>query len=381
MRFYTKQHPFYCGIDLHARTMYVCILSQDGEVVLHRNMKASPDALLKAIAPYRDDMVIAVACLLTWYWLADLCAQEGLPFVLGHALSRQAIHGGKATNDTSDSQTIAVLLRGGMLPQVYVSPAAMRATRDLLRRRTHLMRKRAELLAHIQNTTSQYNLPEIGKKIAYKANRDGVAERFPEPAVQKSIEVDLALIGHDDQLLRDVELSILKTAKQPNAQTLYLLRTVPGIGAILSVVLLDEIHDIARFPRVQDFLSYCRLVKCTKESAGKRYGTLGTTIGNAHLKWAFSEAAVLLLRANPAGQKSLTKREKKPGSGKALALLGQTLGRTVSYMLQRHMAFDMGKFLNGEGSGADEPNASLDNHGLSLRVVLCNACVAASLNA
>ena len=238
MRFYTKQHPFYCGIDLHARTMYVCILSQDGEVMLHRNMKASPDTLLKAIAPYRDDMVIAVECIFTWYWLADLCAQEGLPFVLGHALYMKAIHGGKTKNDKIDSQKIAVLLRGGMLPQAYVSPAAMRATRDLLRRRTHVRRKRAELLAHIQNTNSQYNLPEMGKKIAYKANRDGVAERFPDPAVQKSIEVDLALIGHDDQLLRDVERSILTTARQHHAQTLYLLRTVPGIGEILSVVLL-----------------------------------------------------------------------------------------------------------------------------------------------
>jgi transposase len=347
MRFYTKQHKAYCGIDLHARSMYMCILSQDGEILLHRNMKTSPEMFLKAIAPYREDLVVCVECIFTWYWLADLCAREGIPFVLGHALYMKAIHGGKAKNDKIDAQKIAVLLRGGMLPQAYVYPAAMRATRDLLRRRTHLMRKRAELLTHIQQTNSQYNLPEIGKKIAYKANRDGVAERFPDPAVQKSIEVDLALIGHYDQLLRDVELSILKTAKQHNAQTLYLLRTVPGIGEILSLGLLYEIHDITRFPRVQDFLSYCRLVKCTKESAGKRYGTSGTKIGNAHLKWAFSEAAVLFLRGNPAGQKDLTKLEKKHGSGKALTLLGQKLGRTVYYMLQRQTAFDMDKFLNG----------------------------------
>jgi transposase len=370
MRLYTTQHPLYCGIDLHARTMYVCILRQDGEVRLHRNMKARPDAWLKAIAPYRDDMVIAVECLFTWYWLADLWAQEGLPFVLGHALYMKAIHGGKTKNDQIDSQTIAVLLRGGMLPQAYVYPAALRATRDLLRRRTHWMRKRAELLAHIQNTHSQYNLPEIGKKIAYKATRDGVAERFPAPAVQKRLAVDRALLGHYDQLLRDVELSILTTAKQPNAQTLYLLRTVPGIGELLSVVLLYEIHDSTRFPRVQDFLSYCRLVTCTKESAGKRYGTAGTKIGHAPLTWACSEAAVLFLRAHPAGQKSLPKLEKKHGSGNAVTLLGQKLGRTVSYMLQRHTAFDMGTFLHGSGSGADEPHASLDNHG--------SACVSCS---
>src|SRR5215470_9670772 len=121
-----------------------------------------------------------------------------MPFVLGHALSMKAIHGGKAKNDTIDAQKIAVLLRGGMLPQAYVYPADMRATRDLRRRRIHLVRKRAELLPHVPQTNSQDNLPEMGKKIAYKANRAGVAERFPAPAVQKRLEVDLALIGHYD---------------------------------------------------------------------------------------------------------------------------------------------------------------------------------------
>jgi transposase len=345
MRFYTKQHQFYCGIDLHARTMYLCILNQEGEILVHRNMPAGPAPFLKVIAPYREDLVVCVECIFTWYWLADLCAREGIPFVLGHALYMKAIHGGKAKNDKIDAQKIAVLLRGGMLPQAYVYPADMRATRDLLRRRIPLMRQRAELLAHIQNTNSQYNLPEIGKKIAYKAHRAGVAERFPEPAVQKSVEVDLALIDHYDQLLRNVELSILHTAKQHNANTLYLLRTVPGIGEILSLVLLYEIHDIQRFPRVQDFVSYCRLVKCARESAGKRYGTSGAKIGNAYLKWAFSEAAVLFLRNNPAGQKYLVRLEKKHGKGKALAVLAHKLARAVYHMLKRETAFDMPMFL------------------------------------
>jgi transposase len=346
MRFYTKQHPFYCGIDLHARTMYVCILDQAGETLLHRNMQATPEALLKAIAPSRDQIVLAAECMFTWYWLADLCAAHGIPFVLGHALYMKAIHGGKAKNDKIDAHKIAVLLRGGMLPQAYVYPAEMRATRDLLRRRMHLARKRGQLLAHVQNTNSQYNLPAIGKKIAYKANRDGVAERFADPAVQKSIEIDLALIGYYDDLLRDVELTIVKTAKHHDANTLYLLHTVPGIGKILSLVLLYEIHDIERFPRVQDFASYCRLVKCAKESAGKRSGTSGTKIGNAHLKWAFSEAAVLFLRDNPAGQKFLTRLEKKHSKGKALTILAHKLARAVYYMLKRQTAFDMHKFLH-----------------------------------
>src|SRR5215510_9016951 len=240
MRFYTNPHPVYCGIDLHARSMYVCILSQAGEILLHRNMKAAPEPFLKAIAPYREGLVVAVECMFTWYWLADLCAQEGIAFVLGHALYMRAIHGGKAKNDKIDSHKIAVLLRGGMLPQAYVYPAQMRATRDLLRRRTHLMRKRAELLAHVQNTNSQYNLPELGKKIAYKANRDGVAERFPEPSVRKTIEVDVALIDHYDHLLGELELYLTRTAKVHDVQTFARLQSVPGIGQILALVIRSK---------------------------------------------------------------------------------------------------------------------------------------------
>jgi transposase len=166
MRFYTTPHQFYCGIDLHARSMYVCVLSHDGEIVLHRNMKAAPEAFLKAVAPYREGLVVAVECIFTWYWLADLCADQGIPFVLGHARYVSAIHGGKAKHDTIDSHKMAALLRGGMLPTASVYPARMRAIRDLLRRRTHLMRKRSELLAHVQNTTSQDHLPAIGEKMA-----------------------------------------------------------------------------------------------------------------------------------------------------------------------------------------------------------------------
>jgi transposase len=222
----------------------------------------------------------------------------------------------------------------------------MRATRDLLRRRMYLMRKRAELLAHVQNTNSQYNLPEIGKKIAYKANRQGVAERFTDPSTKRSIEVDLTLMDHYDQLLTEVELYIVRSAKQHDAQAFYRLRSVPGIGKILALVILYEIHDIERFPTAQDFVSYSRLVKCAKESAGKRHGTSGKKIGNVHLKWAFSEASVLFLRANPKGQSLVEKLASKHGKAKALSILAHKLGRAVYYMLKRKQAFDVNKFFS-----------------------------------
>ena len=333
--------------------MYVCVLSQSGDVLVHRTMQTDPETFLKAIAPYRQGPVVAVACMFPWYWLADLCADEGIPFVLGHALSMKAIHGGKAKNDKSDSHKMAALLRGGMLPQASVYPAQMRATRDLLRRRMPLAHTRAELLAHVHNTNSQYHLPAIGKKIASKANREGVAERCADPAVPKSIEVDLALSTSYDELLRDVERTSVTTATYHDANTLYLLQTVPGIGTMLSLVLLYEIHQIDRCPRGQDVVSSCRLVTWAREAAGKRYGTSGTTIGNAHRTWAFSEAAVVYLRDHPAAQKCLTRLEKKHDQGKALTILAQKFARAVDDMLKRPVAFERETFFqrSGEGSG------------------------------
>ena len=138
---------------------------------------------------------------------------------------------------------------------------------------------------------------------------------------------------------------------------------MPGIGKILRLILLYEIHDIARFPTGQDFASSCRLVKCAKESAGKRLGTSGTKIGNAHLTWAFSEAAVLFLRDNPAGQKYLARLEKKQDKGKAVTILAHKLARAVYDMLKRRRAFAMDQFLQSSGSRVGEPDASLDTQG------------------
>ncbi len=344
MRFYNRQHRHYCGIDLHVKTMYVCILDAAGQVLVHRNVKATPAAFLEIVAPFRDDLVVAAECMFTWYWLADVCAAEAIPFVLGHALAMKAIHGGKAKNDKIDSRKIAGLLRGGLLPQAYVYPAEMRSTRDLIRRRLHLVRKRGELLAHIQNTRAQYQVAEFGRRLAYPANRTGVSASFPDPSVRKSIDVDLALLERYDDLIADLELTIVRDAKRHDGDAFHRLRSVPGIGKVLALTILYEIHDVARFDRVQEFASYARLVKCSHTSAGKALGSGGAKMGNVHLKWAFSEAAVLYLRHASGGKQQLREIEKKHGKGKALSILAHKIGRAVFFMLSRGTVFSMDKF-------------------------------------
>src|ERR1700732_2493937 len=107
MRFYNYAHRFYCGIDLHARSMYLCILDEAGTIVLHKNLATSPETFLKALAPFRDGLVVAAECMFACYWVADLCQAGAIPFVLGHALYMKAIHGGKTKNDKIDSFKIA----------------------------------------------------------------------------------------------------------------------------------------------------------------------------------------------------------------------------------------------------------------------------------
>jgi len=324
--------------------MFVCILDSGGEVVFHKDIKTRPDALMTAIAPFLDDLVIAVECMFSWYWVSDFCEDNNITFVLGHALYMKAIHGGKAKNDRIDSYKIASLIRGGTFPMAYVYPRGMRSTRDLLRRRMHLMRKRAELLTHIHNTNTQYNYPEIGKNLRYKSNRKLVDGRFADPSAQRSVDLDIQMINFYDKQLSSVEFYIRKNARVHDYHSYMLLKSVPGIGDIISLVILYEIHNINRFPKVQDFASYSRLIKCRAESAGKTYGSSGAKIGNAHLKWAFSEACVIFLRGNPTAKMYVNKLAKRHNKGKALSILAHKLGRAVYFILKRKQPFSMERF-------------------------------------
>jgi transposase len=162
--------------------------------------------------------------------------------------------------------------------------------------------------------------------------------------VRKSIDVDLALLERYDELITDLELTIVREAKRHDGDAFHRLRSVPGIGTVLALTILYEIHDITRFDRVQEFASYARLVTCAHQSAGKTSGTGGAKMGNVHLTWAFSDAAVLFLRHAPGGQTLLGEIEQKHGKGKAHSILAHTIGRAVFYLLSRRTVFSLEKF-------------------------------------
>jgi transposase len=215
----------------------------------------------------------------------------------------------------------------------------MRATRDLVRRRMFLVRRRSELLQHVQLVNQQYNHDPFEKMVKYAANRD-VLDRFEEGSVRLSVEADLQMVGHYDRLLKQLEANLLQQATRHDPQACSLLRTIPGIGKILSLVLLYEIHSIDRFPSVGDFLSYSRLVTPKQTSDGKVTGQSGSKIGNVHLKWAFSEAVLWMLRYSDEAKAFLKRKEKKHGKSRAMMMLGRKIARAVYFMLKRKEPFD-----------------------------------------
>ena len=259
----------------------------------------------------------------------------------------RAIHGGKTKNDKIDSEKIARLTQGGLLPQAYVYPSAQRGLRDLLRRRMRLVRLRAELYGHVQTLHRQANRHFTGAAAKAAATDAALPEPFADAAVQRNAEADLEMVGHYDAIIRGLEQHVLAATKANRAKELCLLQSMPGIGPILALTLMYDVDSIDRFMTRQQCCSYSRLVYPRQESAGKQSGCKGRKMGNAYLKWAFSEAAVYAARFYPRIGAYLHRLESKYGPGKSKSLLAHKLGRAVYHMLRKGTVFDEDKFLRG----------------------------------
>jgi transposase len=345
MKYYTTTTEFNCGIDLHARQMYVCVMDRQGKKLVHTNVKNNDfEFFLKLVAPYRHDLTVCAECMFGWYWLADACQEAGITFVLAHALYVRAIHGGKNKNDRIDSEKLTHLLRSNLIPPAYVYPAQQRPHRALLRQRIFYVWSRSELLARISSHQLAHN--RVPPRQTRRHNREPWAEQLlaaeEHPLRQVALKNDLAMIAHYDQQITALEEHLHKLTKEVAAQDYALIQTVPGIGEHLGMTILYEIGDIHRFPTVKDFLSYCRLVKGTVASAGKIKGLRGAKLGNPYLRWAFGEAAVIAKRDHhligPLAQRLEAKME--GNKFKANTVLAIKLARAVYFMLKNKTAFD-----------------------------------------
>jgi transposase len=344
MKYYTTTTEFNCGIDLHARQMYVCVMDRQGKILVHTNVKDNDfKFFLKLVKPYKHSLTVCCECMFGWYWLADACQEAGLTFVLAHALYVKAIHGGKNKNDRIDSEKLTHLLRSNLIPPAYVYPADKRPLRALLRQRLFYVWRRAELLARISSHQLAHNrVPARQTRRTRDLWEEQLLKAEDHPLRQLALKNDLGMIRHFDQQVFKLEEELQRQTKRVAGRAYTLLQTVPGIGESLGLTILYEIGDINRFPTVKDFLSYCRLVKGTVASAGKIKGLRGAKLGNPYLRWAFGEAAVIAKRDHFT-IKPLAQRLEGRMNGnkfKANTVLAIKIARAVYFMLKNKTVFD-----------------------------------------
>ena len=336
----------YCGIDLHARKMFVTIMAQGGKVLFRQNMDNNFDHLHKILEPYGQDISVGVESTYNWYWLADACHKSSIPFYLGHAFYMKAVHGGKKKNDKLDSKMVANLLRCNLFPMAYAYPETMRATRDLLRRRKYFSSLRAGCYTHIQNTFHQQGIIDVQpKEVKRKSSRRTLPGQFEDVDLEMNMNSDFDIIETLDRIIVQLEKQVYQQAKHHDRKALSLLKTIPGVDKLLSLTILYEIHTISRFKSRQQFSSYARLVKVDKISSNKKIPSKNRKIGNPYLKYAIGE----IIQYAPLTSRFITKHyeklKSKFGPPRAKSIISHKFGTAIYYMLKNGEGFDENRFI------------------------------------
>jgi transposase len=345
MRYAQINSKYVCGIDLHAREMYACVMSRTGEILLHRNMRTDFDQFKKKMKPFLPDLVVGAESTYMYYWLADACKEENIPFYLGHAYYMKTIHGGKTKTDRIDCRKIADLMRTNFYPVAYDYPKEMRGTRDLLRRRHRLSRMRAECYRHIQLLFHQQGLSVNPKDIKNTKSRREIVQSHLDNDILTNAQSDLDMIEFLDPKIKLLEQQIRAKAKNHDSASLNILMSTPGIGDIFSLIILYEVHDIKRFQSHQHFCSYARLVKCERSSAGKHTKGGNQKIGNPYLKWAIADIIIHASHKSEVIGGFYQKLQSCFGKRKAKSIISHKFGIAIYYMLKNKQVFDEKRFV------------------------------------
>jgi transposase len=240
MKYYQTTTEFNCGIDLHTRQMYICVMNRSGEVLVHRNIQDNDfEFFLKLVEPYRHDLTVTCESCFVCFWLADACEDAGIQFVLAHAFYVKSIAANKHKNDKEDARELAECLRTNRIPPAYVCPRDLRPVRKLLRRRNKYVKNRVVLTGH--STCEVMAAGHQPLKISSNSKerwREGIRESFDDPLESFTTEAELFIIESYDRIIMQMEQRIEQYARDFQLQDYRLLRTVPGIGKILALTIL-----------------------------------------------------------------------------------------------------------------------------------------------
>lgn len=330
----------YCGIDLHSNNSVVVVTDETDKVLLSRRCPNELAKILALLAPHRAELAgVVVESTYNWYWLVDGLMAEGYDVRLANTVAMKRYDGLKHSDDETDAAHLAHMLRLGILPTGYIHPPAERALRDLARKRVQLVRSRTQHMLAVENilarsTGSRPSAAAIKRLAPADIGTLGLAAD-----VALAVQANLAVIATLNLEIGRIEARLLESVKlRPDYAW---LKTIPGIGEVLAIVIMLETGDVTRFARVGNFASYARCVDSARYSNGRKKGEGNTKNGNAYLVWAFVEAANFARRYSDEAKRFFERKKAKTNSVVATKALAHKLARASYHMLKEGQPFDV----------------------------------------
>lgn len=331
----------FIGCDAHKKFSLFIALNQEGYYGKAMRVPHEREQMRSFLEALPASSQIALETSGSYYWLVEEMERAGHQPQLAHALTAKRRMEGRHKTDERDARGLAMLLRNGTLPRVWIPPGELRDQREMLRLRMCLVESRSRIKNRIHGVLLRYNVKAAASDLYGAKGRAELEDLLEElPAwTRQSVNEQLKTVDHLDQQIEDCEQkleSLLETSAERD-----LLKTLPGVGPILSAVIALEIGDVARFPTAQHLASYAGLVPAARESAGKKRSAKCPADCNTYLKWAFIEAGnVVAVHHNRWGGRhvaQLYQRVKHSSRmhGKATVAVARHLAESSYWMLSK----------------------------------------------
>lgn len=332
----------YAAIDLHSNNSVLAVIDQTDRILRQRRLPNDLGAVLGEVEPFRSSLQgVAVESTFNWYWLVDGLIEHGLPAMLVNTAAVVQYEGLKNSDDHYDAFWLAHLMRLGILPTGYIYPREDRAVRDLLRKRMTLVQQRTSNILSIQNLEQRNRGTKISSNEVKRLTATRVHELYSNDDLALAITSTINVMHALTEQITLVERVVTKKAKlRPEFEP---LRTIWGIGPILSLTIMYETGTIARFASPGDYASYARCVEARRTSNGKKKGENNRKNGNKYLAWAFVEAARFAVRAYPEAKRYYDRKAAKTNTIVATKAIAHKLARATFYVLRDGCPFDPGK--------------------------------------
>jgi len=329
----------YAGLDLHSRNTYIGILDKEFKQVFKKRVPNHIEQILETLNPFRDRLKgLVVESTFNWYWLVDGLMDAGYQGVhLANPSAIKQYEGLKFSDDQHDAFFLSQLLILGILPQGYIYPKNERPVRDLARKRMFLVRHRTAHKLSLQSLFRRCCAHHVSANDMRTLTDEDLRHWFKDEHLLLTAQTSLNSIRFFNQQIKQIEKTIKTQVKLK--KSFQYLKTVPGIGDILALIIMLEVGDINRFAKVGHFASYCRCVSSKRVSDGKSKGSGNRKNGNKYLSWAFVEATHLTRRYNTRLRRYYDRKVAQKNQIVATKALSNKLARICYYIMRDQIPF------------------------------------------